>query len=127
MASAHVQVTGTLDDVSPLFDEHGAYAMPLDLGAGSSLKVLEPLAAGLPLVASQFAVRGFDLRPDLHYLQAEGVEETVMALRRVLTKASSIDEIAERGRTIAQAHAWARVGARFADLVEEAARPSAPR
>ena len=37
---------GTVPNIAALFDEHCAFANPMALGAGSSLKVLEPLAAG---------------------------------------------------------------------------------
>jgi glycosyltransferase involved in cell wall biosynthesis len=132
LANARVRVTGTLPSVAPLFDvakgsasavpfEHAAYAMPVASGAGSSLKVLEPLAAGIPVIAPAFAVRGFDLEPETHYLRAETTDELVAALRRALLAPGELDTMAQRGRVIAEQHAWSALGRRFADIVENAA------
>jgi glycosyltransferase involved in cell wall biosynthesis len=119
LAGEHVRVLGTLPDVFGLFDDHAAYAVPLSLGAGSSLKVLEPLAAGVPLVASAFAVRGQELGPR-DYLRAETVDELVAALERALTRRAELDEMAARGRAIAERFAWSTSAASFARIVRQA-------
>ncbi|HYQ16280.1 MAG TPA: glycosyltransferase family 4 protein [Polyangiaceae bacterium] len=119
LGSDSVRVTGTLPEVFSLFDRHAAYAMPLQHGAGSSLKALEPLAAGLPLVASSFGVRGYHL-DDSEYLPAEDVQSFARALVSVLTRRAELDAMAERGRKAAQRYSWQGLGARFADIVERA-------
>jgi glycosyltransferase involved in cell wall biosynthesis len=114
LANDFVRVTGTLPSVTGLFDEHGAYAMPLDLGAGSSLKVLEPLAAGLPLVASPFAVRGFALEPERHFLRADNPKEFVQALERALGRRAELDPMALEARKIASQNSWHEIARSFA-------------
>ncbi len=121
LASDRVQVTGTLPEVFSIFDEHAAYAMPLQHGAGSSLKVLEPLAAGLPLVASAFGVRGYQLTHD-EYLPADDVPSFARALVRILSAPQELDGMAERGRAAAQRYSWDALGTRFAELVEQRIR-----
>lgn len=121
LASESVQVTGTVPEVFSVFDRHAAYAMPLQHGAGSSLKVLEPLAAGLPLVASAFGVRGYALGDDC-YLPADDVPSFADALVRVLTRRADLDAMAERGRNAAQRYSWDALGARFAGIVEQAVK-----
>jgi glycosyltransferase involved in cell wall biosynthesis len=118
LASEHVNITGTLPEVFSLFDRHAAYAMPLSQGAGSSLKVLEPFAAGLPLVASDFAVRGYGLDGS-EYLRAEGVTGFVNALRRALTCRAELDAMAERGREVAERHSWSNLSREFAGVVRQ--------
>ena len=122
LASDVVRVTGTLNDVAPLFDEHAAFAMPLLLGGGSSLKVLEPLATGLPLVATEFAIRGYPLLNEQNYVRAEDPVSMAHALARVLEQRESFDDMAERGRKFVQRYDWNDLGSRFAGLVETAAR-----
>jgi glycosyltransferase involved in cell wall biosynthesis len=117
LASAPVQIPGTLPDVAPLFDTHGAYALPLQLGAGSSLKTLEPLAAGLPLVSSPFGVRGYELMAGRDYLEASSADDFARTLARVLTSPAGLDQIASSGYAVAARHDWARLGLDFADFV----------
>lgn len=119
LASSSVSVTGTVPEVFSLFDRHAAYAMPLQQGAGSSLKVLEPLAAGLPLVASPFGVRGYDLDEGC-YLKADEPADFARALVQVLTERRELDAMAKRGHEAAQRYSWAGLGAKLADIVEQA-------
>lgn len=126
LASAHVQVTGTVPEVFSLFDRHAAYAMPLELGAGSSLKVLEPLAAGLPLVASAFGVRGYQL-DDGCYVPATDAASFADALISVLTRREELDPMAARGLAAAQRYSWDALGARFSEVVDRAVRERSTR
>jgi polysaccharide biosynthesis protein PslH len=121
LASAHVRVTGTVPDIAALFDDHAAFAMPLSFGAGSSLKALEPLATGVPLVASTFAVRGYRLRHGEECLLADGPSDMAEALAGVLTRARDLDPMAQRARRFAEGYAWSSISARFADFVRGAA------
>jgi glycosyltransferase involved in cell wall biosynthesis len=121
LASPSVHVTGTVPEVFSLFDRHRAYAMPLQHGAGTSLKALEPLAAGLPLVASAFGVRGYALGADT-YLPADDPTSFAQALVKILQAQSDLDAMAARGRKAAESYSWQSLGARFADVVERAVK-----
>lgn len=116
-ANDHIRVTGTVSDISKLFDEHAAYAMPLKMGAGTSLKALEPLAAGLPLVASPFAVRGHRLEDSVHFRNAEKPAEFAQSLADCLTRRSAFDQMALNARQIAQQRSWAVIRGEFAHWV----------
>jgi glycosyltransferase involved in cell wall biosynthesis len=122
LAGPGVRVEADVPSVAPFFDGHAAYAMPLAAGAGTSLKVLEPLAAGLPLVATRFAVRGYDAIGADHYVPAEGADEMADALALVLEGRAALDPMAERARAFAASYAWDALGARFADVVLGAIR-----
>ncbi len=119
LASEHVQVTGAVPEVFPFFDRHAAYAMPLFQGAGSSLKVLEPFAAGLPLVASEFGVRGYGLDGS-EYIRADDSAGFVSGLMRAITQRAELDAMAERARAVAARHAWSVIGRQFAEIVRRA-------
>ncbi len=90
--------------------------MPLFQGAGSSLKVLEPFAAGLPLVASEFGVRGYGLDGS-EYIRADDVAGFVSGLTRALTERAQLDAMAERARSVAARHAWSAIGREFSGIV----------
>jgi polysaccharide biosynthesis protein PslH len=119
LANDHVRVTGTIPDVAPLFDEHAAFAVPLSFGGGSSLKVLEALATGLPLVGLPFAVRGYDLVADREYLSGRNPAELADQLCRVLERRAEFDALAARGRRVAEGYDWSKLGQRFAEVVRE--------
>jgi glycosyltransferase involved in cell wall biosynthesis len=122
LASDHTNVTGTVHDIASLFDQHAAYAMPLEIGAGTSLKVLEPLAAGIPLVASPFAVRGHGLEDTVHFRAARTVAEFADALTATLTQRSTFDTMALNARRIAETRSWKKISAEFAQWVTQIAQ-----
>lgn len=119
LANDYVKVTGTVKDLAPLFAEHAVYVSAVNSGGGSSLKVLEPLLAGLPLVGLPFAVRGYDLAPGIHYHGAMDVDDAVNAVARILEDRASADEISERGRAYALKYAWSEVAKPFVTFVDE--------
>ncbi len=63
LAGAEVQVTGRVPQVEPYLDIASVVVVPLRLGGGMRVKVLEALAAGKAVVASRLAVQGLDVIP----------------------------------------------------------------
>lgn len=60
LSSASVEVTGTVEDVSPYLARARIAVAPLRSGGGSRLKILEALASGRPVVATSSAIDGFE-------------------------------------------------------------------
>lgn len=58
-------------------------AVPLAIGGGSRLKILEAFAAGSPVVSSAKGIEGIDAEHGRHYLLADSAAETAEAIQRV--------------------------------------------
>ena len=52
-------------------ESSAAMAVPLRIGGGSRLKILEALAAGLPVVSTKVGAEGLELRSGQHYTLAD--------------------------------------------------------
>lgn len=124
LAGPRVQVLADVESLESLYDSSAACALPITLGAGTSLKVLEVLQTGVPLIATEFAVRGFGLRAGSHYLRAENPEEFAHALAAVLQEPTRFDELAQTGYTHSRALTWERSAERFAAWVHTSIRQS---
>ena len=61
LAGPHVEVTGRVDDVRPYLDRAAVVAVPVRIGGGMRIKVLEALEAGKAIVASPRALEGLRL------------------------------------------------------------------
>jgi glycosyltransferase involved in cell wall biosynthesis len=122
LADEHTQVTGFVPSVQPFLDASAVYANPLRHGAGTSLKVLEALAAGVPLVSTAIGVRGFELAVGGDYRQAETAAEFAREILATFRDRVSSDTTAARGRAFAERHEWSGLARKFADLVAAAAR-----
>jgi glycosyltransferase involved in cell wall biosynthesis len=122
LRSDDVEVTGTVPSVEPYLERAAVAAIALRHGAGTSLKAVEALASGLPLVSTAIGVRGLPVTPDEHYLAAETAAEIAAQICRVLVERSAFDELARRARVVAEQFDWATIGANFSRLVTETIR-----
>jgi glycosyltransferase involved in cell wall biosynthesis len=129
LANEHVIVTGRVPSVTPFLDRAAVYANAVNEGAGTSLKVLEALAAGIPLISTRCGARGFALEDPTHYLAAESASEFAARILDYFEHRAARDGAAARARAVAEAHDFSHIAARFAALVERVAtrdrRPSA--
>lgn len=113
-----VSVTGRVPSVVPYLNQARVFANALAHGGGSSLKVLEALASGLPLVSTRAGVRGFALGHERHYLGADTPAEFARALLACLnTPLDGTLQHTAAGRSFAEAHGWRALSERFAELV----------
>lgn len=78
-----LQVIDSPADLRPLYADASAVMLPIAEGGGTRLKVLEALAAGRPIIATDKAVEGLGLIPGTHYLPATSDAEFVAAALRL--------------------------------------------
>jgi glycosyltransferase involved in cell wall biosynthesis len=60
---AGVTVTGTVPDVRPYYRDALAAIVPLRTGSGTRLKILEAMAAGVPVISTALGAEGLDVTP----------------------------------------------------------------
>jgi glycosyltransferase involved in cell wall biosynthesis len=106
LACERLRVHGKVPDVRPFLERCAAFAFPLSQGAGSSLKTIEALAAGAPLVSSKLGARGFGLEPGEHYLQAASNNEFADTLCAVLADPFRFETMTRAGRARAELYDW---------------------
>ena len=119
-ASLGIEVTGSVPDVRPYYREALMAVVPLRVGGGTRLKILEAMAAGLPVISTTLGAEGLSAVPGTHYLQAD----TALAMRaRILEAAQgggTIARIASAGRELVKrSYDWqALSGSLAAQLLE---------
>lgn len=80
LASDNVVVTGTVDDVRPYYHSALVSVVPLRVGGGTRLKVLEAMAAGTPVVSSTLGAEGLAVTHGKDILIADTPEAMVDAV-----------------------------------------------
>lgn len=124
LAGPRITVTGRVPSTKPYLDAARVFANCLSFGAGSSLKVLEAFASGVPLVSTRAGVRGFAVQPDQHYRAAETPDEFAHAIVSCLAAppdAPELRKLADAGRAFAEHHSWELLAERFVSLTVSAA------
>jgi glycosyltransferase involved in cell wall biosynthesis len=101
MAGENVFVTGRVPDTSSYLDRAALIVVPLRLGGGMRVKVLEALAAGKAVVASSLAVEGLGVTDGEQVVLAETDQEFCDAIGGLLRDPERRVALARRAR------AWA--------------------
>jgi len=89
-----------VEDARPYLGRSGVLAVPLRIGGGSRLKILEALACGLPVVATQVGAEGLCLETGRHLTVVDTVEDIAPALVRCIRAPEVARLQAERGRRV---------------------------
>ena len=95
-----VDVTGEVPDALTRLRRAGVAVIPLRAGSGTRLKVLEAMAAGVPVVSTEFGVSGLAVRPGSEVVLASSTEELAAATASVLTDPARADALARAARQL---------------------------
>ncbi|HUE75510.1 MAG TPA: glycosyltransferase, partial [Chloroflexota bacterium] len=111
LAQQHgVEVTGAVPDVGPFLRRATVYVVPMRMGGGVRFKVLEALAAGLPVVSTTMGATGVDLNPGVHALLADQPDEMASTIVRLIQRPEERLSMAKAGRElVAERFDWAVV------------------
>ncbi len=82
-----VEVTGSVADVRPFYREALIAVVPLNVGGGSRLKILEAMAAGVPVVSTRLGAEGLAVTDGENVLLADSSEQLVDAIGRLVRDA----------------------------------------
>lgn len=113
-AAAGVDLHGDVPEVQPYYQRALAVVVPLRVGGGTRLKVLEAFAAGVPVVATTLAVEGIDALPGQHYLRADTPEAMAREIIRLRDDEPLRRELAAAARQLVEAdYDWDVIAARL--------------
>ncbi len=109
--------TGYVKEIAPYVHEAAAYIVPLRVGSGTRIKVLEAMALGRPVVSTTIGVEGLALEPGKHYLLADTPEAFADAVLRLLDDEVLRTRIAGQARALLEEHHSSRTVAKvFEDI-----------
>jgi glycosyltransferase involved in cell wall biosynthesis len=101
-----VELLADVPDVRPYLGTSGVMAVPLRIGGGSRLKILEALACGLPVVSTKVGAEGLLLTPGVDYVQADE-EAMADALVRAVRNPGEMQAMAQHGqRIVLETYDW---------------------
>lgn len=106
-----VHFTGFLDDLRPTVHAATVYIVPLRIGSGTRLKVLEAMAMGKAIVSTRIGAEGIGLQDGVDALLADTPEEFAAAVCRLLDDAQLRQQLGAAARASAEARfGWDAIG-----------------
>jgi polysaccharide biosynthesis protein PslH len=110
----NVDLHADVDDVRPYLARSAVMAVPLRIGGGSRLKILEAIASGLPVVSTRIGCEGLIFEPGRDLSVVESEDEMAAALVDTIRNPTRAAEMVRRGRTVIDAHYdWSRLADRL--------------
>ncbi len=120
-----VLVTGRVPEIKPYFAEATVFVVPLRIGSGTRLKILEALAMGKAIVSTSVGAEGLDLRDGEEIFIADEPVAFADAVTRLLTDVELRRRIGENGRArVEQDYDWRRIGEKLHGLYESLTKKS---
>ncbi len=113
-----VEVTGTVPDVRPYYQEAVAAVVPLRVGGGTRLKIIEAMAAGVPVISTALGAEGLDVRPGRDILLAESEQEWRAAFEKIRS-AEFRRQLAGASHELIERYDWDRIGERFFEIYQQ--------
>jgi glycosyltransferase involved in cell wall biosynthesis len=111
LQSDRIRVTGTVGDVRPFYADAVAAIAPIRTASGTRLKILEAMAAGVPVVSTRLGVEGLDVEDDVHLLLADTVQEIASAVGRIVSSAETGSRLSVAARSLVAArYDWSMIG-----------------
>ncbi|HEX5504705.1 MAG TPA: glycosyltransferase family 4 protein [Thermomicrobiales bacterium] len=124
-AQGDVHIAGAVPDVRPYLAAGGTVVVPLHVGGGTRLKILEAFAAGRPVISTRLGAAGLTVRDGEQLLFAEEPAAFVAALQHLIDEPALRDRLAESGHALVRAHyEWSAIARRLADCYTELPVPA---
>lgn len=101
-----IALVGRVESVDDYYLTADALVVPMRQGGGTRLKVIEAMAAGLPIISTEMGMEGVGARPGEHYLQVRSPEGFKAALRVIRDSPADVEGIAREALRLSSQFMW---------------------
>lgn len=103
-ADRAITITGAVDDTRPYITAASVYIVPLRMGGGTRLKLLEALALQAPIVSTTLGAEGFAVTNGRELLLADEAASFAQAIVELLEDRERVQALRAAGRSFAVQH-----------------------
>jgi polysaccharide biosynthesis protein PslH len=120
-----VLVTGYVQDKAALFCECTVFVVPIRIGGGTRIKILEAMAASIPVVSTTVGCEGIDVAPDQNITIADAPAEFAEGCARLLLDAAGRRALGRAGRRLVELrYGWEQIRKRYVQELQDRLAPS---
>jgi polysaccharide biosynthesis protein PslH len=97
-----VETTGFVQDIRPFVAQAGCVIVPLRVGGGTRLKILDSLAMGKAIVSTSLGAEGIDLTHGKDILLADRPDDFARCVTRLVNQPDFGRQLGENGRNLVE-------------------------
>ena len=114
-----ITVTGSVPDTQPYFTEAAVAIVPLQIGSGTRLKILEALAMQKAVVSTSLGAEGLSVVHDKHLLIADDQQSFAQSVVELLQNTERRRTLGNAGRRLVEAeYSWERCGEQLLGVLD---------
>ena len=127
-ADKNIIVTGFVDDTRPYIEKSAVYVVPLRMGGGTRLKIMESLAVKKPIVTTSIGCEGIDVVNGESILIADDPDEFAARVIELFADPKLAADLTEKGyELVNNQYRWESIGLQmdqaYNDLAEHHSLP----
>jgi glycosyltransferase involved in cell wall biosynthesis len=116
-ADPAITITGAVDDTRPYITAASVYLVPLRMGGGTRLKLLEALSLQAPIVSTTLGAEGFAVTHDKELLLADEAASFAQAIVELIGDRERARSLGVSGRSFAiQHYDWRNIVPKFEEV-----------
>ncbi len=109
-----IEWVGYLPDLRELQRHSALFFAPLRRAGGCKIKLLEAMAAGLPVVTTREGVSGLQVRSGEHYLGGADGDDLALTITQLLNQPQRMRQLSDAGRAfVRERHDWSVAAAQL--------------
>jgi glycosyltransferase involved in cell wall biosynthesis len=125
-AGERIEVTGFVEDLRAHLAQAAVSIVPLRIGGGTRLKIVEAMAMELPIVSTRLGAEGLDVRDGVDLLLADEPAAFAAAVERILDDPALGDGLAAAGRRLVETrYSWTAAAHTLEGFMKELAHRTA--
>lgn len=122
--SNSVHFTGYVDDIRPYLNDCTLLIVPIRIGGGTRLKILEAMALGIPVVSTSIGCEGIDAEKDKDIIIADSSHDFAQGIIAVLKDESFRHSLSRNGRRLVKKkYDWENIASRMEKIYQNELTP----
>lgn len=98
----NVNVTGYVEDIRPFLWDHSIFVAPIRIGAGVRVKILEAMAAEIPIVSTSIGCEGIPVNHREHLMIADSPQNFALETINLLKKPQLAEKLTTNARRLVE-------------------------
>lgn len=120
LAGANIKILEKVADIGPYLAQADLMIVPIFIGGGTRIKILEAMAAGLPVVSTTIGIEGIAGEDGRNFLLADNAEAMTDKILLLLENDNLRKEISENGkRFVKRYYTWEMIGEKLRKLYSD--------